>query len=169
MKLEEKSDAEEKDQTCEVVWKSETIVSQERKRLDWANIGILRDSTEIREKKRGEEKGRVRKNINKNMLIFILRGVSLRMLILSNMPMILRVYNKTYFNTNDLDHCIPSFVFFYYVIIITSFLIKILLSYHLLEKLSTKLILYLKHLYLISQPIEVISRRQSNFKGKWKN
>lgn len=112
MKLEEKSDAEEKDQTCEVVWKSETIVSQERKRLDWANIGILRDSTEIREKKRGEEKGRVRKNINKNMLIFILRGVSLRMLILSNMPMILRVYNKTYFNTNDLDHCIPSFVFF---------------------------------------------------------
>jgi hypothetical protein len=91
--LEEKSDAEEKDQTCEVVRKSETIVSQERKRLDWANIGILRDSTEIREKKRGEEKGRVRKNINKNMLIFILRGVSLRMLILSNMPMILLVYN----------------------------------------------------------------------------
>jgi len=54
LKLEEKSDAEEKDQTCEVVRKSETIVSQERKRLDWANIGILRDSTEIREKRKEE-------------------------------------------------------------------------------------------------------------------
>jgi hypothetical protein len=34
LKLEEESDVKEKDQTCEIVRKSETIISQERKRLD---------------------------------------------------------------------------------------------------------------------------------------
>jgi hypothetical protein len=42
------------------------------------------------------------------------------------------------------------FVLFYYRILRTSFLMRFLVGCHLLQKLSTELIFYLEHLYLIS-------------------
>jgi uncharacterized membrane protein len=76
----------------------------------------------------------------------------------SNMHMILHVYLEAYFNTNDLDHCLFNVYVFLLQDFRTSFLMRFLVGC-LLRELSIKLILFLKHLYLISQPIEVISTR----------
>jgi hypothetical protein len=61
LKLKGENEAKEKDQPCKDVRKSKNKMSRERKRLDLAKIGNSGDSAGRREKKREDNKGKMRR------------------------------------------------------------------------------------------------------------
>ena len=94
----------------------------------------------MREERRGEKKESVEKL--KKHVIFYAKQSEIKNVYFSDMPMILFIWNKSYFNSDNFSHCIPSIcVFFYYRILRTSFLMRFLVGCHLLWEVSTKLIL----------------------------
>jgi hypothetical protein len=100
LKLKRERKAEEKYQPYKGVRKSEDKMRQERSRLDMAKIEISGDSAERGKKKRVET---IKKHNN-----FYAKGCEIKNVCFPDMPIILIMYKKTYFNTNDLDHYIPS-------------------------------------------------------------
>jgi hypothetical protein len=92
------------------VRKSEDKMRQERSRLDMAKIEISGDSAERGKKKREEnkKKGKERVETIKKHDNFYAKGCEINNVYFPDMPIILLMYKKTYFNTNDLNHCIPS-------------------------------------------------------------
>jgi len=59
------------------------------------------------ERRNGEKRAKCGKKIKKHVN-FYERGSEIKNDYFSDMPMILLVYKKAYFNTNDLDHCLSS-------------------------------------------------------------
>jgi len=112
LKLKGESKVEEKDQSCVGVRKSKNKVSQEKRKLDSTKIEINKDSTKREEKKREEKKGRVRKKKSvekiKKHVDFYAKMSEIKNAYFSDMPMIILLYKDVYFNTNDLDCCLPS-------------------------------------------------------------
>jgi len=122
------------------------------------------------EKMSGEKKKRVRKEesvekVGKHVNFFA-KSNDLKHAYLSYLPMILLVYKEAFFNSNDLDSCVPSVVKVLSQEFM-SFWMTFLVVCRQLEVLSIKLTLFQEHLYQIGRLIGAILKRLRSFKSKW--
>jgi hypothetical protein len=122
------------------------------------------------EKMSGEKKKRVRKEesvekVGKHVNFFA-KSNDLKHAYLSYLPMILLVYKEAFFNSDDLDSCVPSVVKVLSQEFM-SFWMTFLVVCRQLEVLSIKLTLFQEHLYQIGRLIGAILKRLRSFKSKW--
>jgi len=100
-------------------------------------------------------------------LNFFAKSNDLKHAYLSDLPMILLVYKEAFFNSDDLDSCVPSVVKVLLQNLKMSFRMTFLVVCRQLEVLSIKLTLFQEHLYQIGRLIGAILKRLRSFKGKW--
>jgi len=78
------------------------------------------------------------KNKIKKQVSFYVKKNEITNVYFSDMSMILLVYIEIYFNTNELDPCIPNVCIIFYSKIMRIFsLIKFLMGFHILNELNT--------------------------------
>ena len=113
-------------------------------------------------------KERCVKKVGKH-LNFFAKSNDLKHAYLSDLPMILLVYKEAFFNSDDLDSCVPSVVKVLLQEFEDFFRMTFLVICRQLEVLSIKLTLFQEHLYQIGRLIEAILKRLRSFKGKWRS
>ena len=119
----------------------------------------------------GEKKERVRKEecvekVGKH-LNFFAKSNDLKHAYLSDLPMILLVYKEAFFNSDELDFCVPSVVQVLSQEFEDVFPNDIPSGLPPMRLLSIKLTLFQEHLYQIGRLIGAILKRLRSFKGKW--
>jgi len=170
---------EQAEQHGKNVRKSENKVSHELKTKGdkVSALRKLREGHGQKEKNRrgaksGEKKKRVRKEecvekVRKN-LNFFAKSSDLKHAYFFELPMILLVYKKAYFNSDNLDSCVPCVVKVLLQEFEDVFLEKIV-AYRQLEEFNIKLTLFQEHLYQIDRHIGAILKSLRNSNGKWRS
>ena len=102
----------------------------------------------------------MRKNLN-----FFAKSSDLKHAYFFELPMILLVYKKAYFNSDNLDSCVPCVVKVLLQEFEDVFLEKIV-AYRQLEEFNIKLTLFQEHLYQIDRHIGAILKSLRNSNGK---
>jgi len=84
-----------------------------------------------------------------------------------NMPMIFFVYKEAFFNSNDLDSCVPSVVKVLLQEFKDVFLDDIPSGLPPIRGIEHQIDFVPEHLYQIGRLIGAILKRLRSFKGKW--
>lgn len=82
------------------------------------------------------------------------------------MPIMLILYKEDYYSTTNLENSLPSVAISLSQEFEDVFPEEMPINYHLYEASNIKLISSQKPSFLIDQPIEVVQKKERNFKGK---
>jgi len=108
LKLKKKGEAKNIEKPCKGIRKIEKNRSIERKNLVNVEKNMVLAKREERKKKEKKIKSKKRREWQKKQDSFHIKGNEIKNVYFSSMPLILFMYNKAYFNTNELDLCISS-------------------------------------------------------------